>query len=250
MLSHKIMKPIKKILISGNKKYYVRDLDRDYHTELGFIRKEDLKNAKPGEKIMSNTGNEFFLFEPFFIDKYKKIKRGAQIISRKDVGFMITEAGLNKDSVVLDAGSGSGALCCYLAKICKKVYSYEIREDFFNKVKKNIDFLQLGNIELKNKDIYQGIDEKELDCIMLDLPEPWKVVDHADSSLKTGGFLISYSPCIPQVMDFVDSLTENFLHLKTVEIKERKWEIRKRKVRPKTRQLGHTGFISFTRKIR
>ncbi|MBN2422034.1 methyltransferase domain-containing protein [Candidatus Woesearchaeota archaeon] len=244
------MNPITKILLCKGKKYYIRDLDKDFHTEFGFIKKSDLQNSKPGDIMKSNTGNEFCVFDPFFIDSYMKIKRGAQIIARKDIGIIIAETAVSRESVVLDAGSGSGALACFLAHICKKVYSYELREDFFKFVKKNIEFLGLKNLILKNKDIYEGIDETDLDMVVLDLPEPWKVIGHASRSLKTGGFLISYSPCIPQAIDFVNALTSDFIHLKTVEISEKEWEIKQRKVRPKTRQLGHTGFISFTRKIK
>ena len=71
-------------------------------------------------------------------------------------------------------------------------------------------------------------------------------------ALKTGGFLVSYSPSVPQTMDFVNALSniEGFVHLMTIELIERGWEIEERKVRPKTRGRGHTGFLSFVRKIK
>ncbi|MBU0756598.1 MAG: methyltransferase domain-containing protein [Nanoarchaeota archaeon] len=243
------MKQIQKILISRTKKYYVRDIEADFHTELGFIRKEDLKNSKPGDILETNKKNRLYCFDPSFIDQYQKIRRGAQIISRKDLGIIIAETGISKKSIVLDSGAGSGAATCFYANLCKKVYSYELREDYYKLVKKNIEFLGQKNVSLKNKDIYQGISEKNLDMISLDLPEPWKVIPHAAKALKPGGFLVSYSPCIPQVIDFVNALTKEFIHLKTDEIIDRQWEIAERKVRPKTRQIGHTGFLSFARKI-
>ncbi|MBN1503018.1 methyltransferase domain-containing protein [Candidatus Woesearchaeota archaeon] len=244
------MKEIKKVLVCGNRKFFVRELDKDFHTQYGFVKSKDLVEAKNGDKLVSNTGRDFFIFAPSFIDSYSKIKRGAQIIPLKDIGLIIAETGVNKDSIVLDAGSGSGALCCFLANLCKKVYSYEIRDDFFNIVKRNIDFLGLENIELKKKDIYSGIDEKELDLIVLDLPEPWKVIGHASKSLKVGGFLVNYSPTIPQTADFVNALTDSFVHVKTVEVIEREWEIKQRKVRPLSRGIGHSGFVSVVRRVR
>jgi len=66
-----------------------------------------------------------FILEPDFTDKFKKIKRGPQIITPKDIGTIITETGINKNSIVLDAGGGSGSLSCFLANITKKVYCYE-----------------------------------------------------------------------------------------------------------------------------
>lgn len=238
---------------NNEKKYLIKDLNKDFHCEFGLIRSDVLKKAIPGDIIKTNTGKELYVIDSQFIDLYRKIKRGAQIIPQKDIGLIIAEIGLNKDSVVIECGSGSGALSCFLAKICKKIYSYEIRDDFYKIVKSNIEFLNIKNIELKNKDGKNGFDEKDVDAIILDLPDPWEFIEIANKSLKIGGFLVSYSPTIPQVMDFVEKINttnKNFLYLKTSEIIERSWEINKRKVRPFSKGIGHSGFISFARKIK
>jgi len=231
------------------KRFLVKDTSKDMHTQFGYFKKEDLK-AKNG-RIKTNTGKEFAIFDAYFIDLHKKIKRDAQIIPLKDIGLIVSETGVNKKSKVVDAGSGSGALACFLANIAKEVTTYEIREDFIEIVKNNIKFLNLKNVKIKNKNIYDGIDEKNVDLVTLDLPEPWKALESAEKSLKAGGFLVSYSPTIPQVMDFVNEARENrhFTYIKTSEIIEREWEIEGRKVRPRSQAIGHSGFISFVRKI-
>jgi len=247
------MGTIKKILITRKgRKFYAKNLDEDLHTQYGFIKSEQLKKSKEGDTIKSNTNSEFFIFNPSFIDLYKKIKRDAQIIPLKDIGYIIAETGINKESKVLDAGSGSGALACFLAAIAKEVITYEIRNDFIEIVKSNIGFLDLGNIKIKNKNIYNEIDEKNVDVAVLDVPEPWNAIENCSKALKAGGFLVSYSPSVPQVADFVNALRKNedFAYLKTVEITEREWEVEERKVRPKSRGLGHSGFLSFARKVR
>lgn len=238
-----------KVLISKNDKFLVKDTSKDYHTKHGFFKKEDLK--KIGKAIKTNTGKEFSIFNPYSIDLYKKIKRDAQIIPLKDIGLIVAETGINNKSKVVDAGAGSGALCCFLANIAKEVTTYEIREDFIEIVKKNIEFLKLKNVKIKNKDIYYGIDEKNVDVIVLDLPEPWNAIEAAKKALKVGGFLVSYSPTIPQTADFVNAVNKdkNFAHVKTSEIVEREWEIEGRKVRPKSQGIGHSGFVSFVRMI-
>ena len=246
------MNAIKKILITRQgRKFYAKNLDEDLHTQYGFIKKDDLKRAKNGSILFTNTNKELFIFEPFFADLYRKIKRDAQIIPLKDIGFIIAETGINKESRVLDAGSGSGALACFLGVIAKEVVTYEIREDFIEIVNKNIDFLNLKNIKVKKINIYENIDDKNIDVIILDLPEPWNALDNCSKALKIGGFLVSYSPSIPQVADFVNALRKNesFVYLKTIEITEREWEVEDRKVRPKSSGLGHSGFLSFARKI-
>ena len=84
-----------------------------------------------------------------------------------------------------------------MAHLCKEVITYEIRKDFINIVKTNIEFLGLDNIKIKNKNIYTGITEKNVDVVILDLPEPWQAINSAKKALKVGGFLVSYSPCFP-----------------------------------------------------
>jgi len=237
-----------KILMNKYDKFLVKDLNNDFHTKHGYFKKEDFKKNR---KIKSNTKKEFTVFDPYFIDLYRKIKRDAQIIPLKDIGLIVAETGVNPTSKVVDAGSGSGALCCFLANIVKEVTTYEIRKDFIEIVKKNIDFLGLKNIKIKNKNIYEGISEKNIDLIVLDLPEPWKAINAAKKALKIGGFLVSYSPTIPQTQDFINQINNDkyFVHIKTSEIIEREWEVDGRKVRPKSQAIGHSGFISFVRRI-
>lgn len=244
---------IKKILITREgKKFYVRNNEEDFHTQYGFIKKGDLKKAKNGSVLFTSTNKELSAFEPFFADLYRKIKRDAQIIPLKDIGFIIAETGINKKSRILDAGSGSGALACFLAGISKEVITYEIREDFIEIVRKNIDFLSIKNITIKKINIFQNVEEKNVDVVTLDVPEPWNALENCAKALKHGGFLVSYSPSIPQVIDFVNAVRKNnkFIYLKTVEIIEREWEVEDRKVRPKSKGLGHSGFLSFARKVK
>lgn len=246
------MGPIKKILIADDgKKFYVRSVNEDFHTQFGFIGKSILAKAAAGDAVKTNTGKVLFVFEPSFIDAYNRIKRAPQIIPRKDVAAIVAETGIGKNSVVVDAGTGSGALALFLANIAKKVFTYEVREDFAKVAAENIRLLQMKNLVLKNKSVYEGIDEKNVDVVTLDLPEPWKAVEHAAKALKVGGFIVSYSPTTPQVSDFVAVAAKNkgLVHLKTIEIIEREWEFNDRVVRPLSQQIGHSGFLTFVRKI-
>ena len=232
----------------SGKRFLIKDASKDMHTQFGFFLKKDLKKAG---KIKSNMGSKFSVFNAGFIDLYRKIKRDAQIIPLKDIGLVVAETGINGKSKVVDAGSGSGAVACFLANIVKDVTTYEIREDFIEIVKNNIKFLNLKNIKIRNKNIYDGISEKNVDLVVLDLPEPWKALESAEKALKVGGFLVSYSPTITQVSDFVNALRDNnnFAYLKTSEIIERDWEVDGRKVRPRSQAIGHSGFLSFARRI-
>ena len=232
------------------KRFFTND-EKDLHTQYGYIKEKDIKDSKPGDELESNTGTKMYKTKPSFIDIHSRIKRGAQIIPLKDIGMILTETGINSKSKIVDAGAGSGGLACFLANIAKEVTTYDIREDFIKIVEKNKKLLNLKNLTIKKGSVYEKIDEKNVDLITLDLPEPWQAVENACKALKTGGFIVSYSPCIPQVMDFVSEVKKNksLLFLKTIEIIERQWDIDQRKVRPKTQTIGHSGFMTFVRKV-
>jgi tRNA (adenine57-N1/adenine58-N1)-methyltransferase catalytic subunit len=238
------------VTIAKERFYYVLDLERDFNTEDGVIVKKEL-HKKDGSVIKTNKGKEFIIFSSSFSDDHRKIKRKAQIITPKDIGIILSETGVNHKSKAVDAGAGSGSLACYLARICKEVTSYDIREDAVDLVKKNADFLGLKNLKVKNKDIFKGIDEKGVDLIVLDMPNPWKGIKSCSKALKIGGYLVIYVPTVLQISEFVNELKkyDEFIYLKTIELIERQWKIDGRVARPKSEGIGHTGFICFCRKI-
>lgn len=243
------MAKFKKILMTKQGKlFYLKSLKEDFHSQYGFIKSDLLK--KGDKTVKTNKKTEMSLFSPYFIDIYRKIKRTAQIVTLKDIGLIITETGINKKSKIVDAGTGSAALACFLANIAKEVVSYEKRSDFYKNALKNQELLAVKNLKLKNKDIYKGISEKNIDLITLDLPEPWKVLKHAEKALKNGGFLVCYLPQISQTIYLIKKLKNSkFAYAKTMELIKREWIIDEKKARPANMMIGHTGFLTFARKM-
>lgn len=241
----------REVIVRKGKLYFIEDPSKDYHCQEGIISKKDLKK-KEGSLIKSNKKDEFILLNTSFIDEYRKIGRLSQLIPLKDLGHIVAITGINKNSRVVDAGAGSGGLACFLANICKEVTTYDLTDESIQLLKKNKSFLNLTNLKIKKKNILHGIDEKNIDLITLDIPNPWNALKQADKALKIGGFLTSYSPQITQVMDFVNTLTRNdsFIHLKTIELLERAWTVKGRILKPKGFEIHHSGFITFARKIK
>ena len=231
--------------IDGSFKTYLVDPLKDFHSQYGFIKAEDM-----GKKVIkSNKGKDFYCFEASFIDYFNKIKRGAQVVLPKDIATIIIESGINKKSAVVDAGAGSGALCAFLGLHAKKVYSYDNRPEHLEIARKNLEFLGIKNVVLKEHDIYeQKIPVKSVDLVTLDLPEPWRAIPNVHGCLKKGGFLISYSPQITQAQEFIQNL-QGFALIKVIENIQREWDIHDRVVRPKFGKIAHTGFITIARKI-
>lgn len=244
------MAKFKKVLMTKyGRLFYLNTLKNDFHCQYGFI-KSDILKKEDNKTVKTNKKTEMGLFSPYFIDIYRKIKRTAQIMTLKDIGLVITETGINKKSRIVDAGTGSAALACFLANIAKEVVSYEKRADFYKNAVKNKEMLGLKNLEIKNKDIFKGIGEKGLDLITLDLPDPWKALKHAETALKKGGFLVCYLPQISQTIELVKKLKKSsFAYIKTAELISRDWVIDEKKARPSNIMIGHTGFLTFARKM-
>lgn len=239
------METIKKILFTEG--HYFAWKKGDLHTEFGMIKETDLKKAE--EEVKSNIGKEFKILEPGFTDLMARAKRGPQIILNKDVGVILTNTDIDKDAVVVEAGSGSGFLTCQLGRFVKKVISYERREDFLKIAEQNTELVGLKNITFKQKDIYEGIEEKNIDLVFLDLPEPQKVVQHAYASLKKGGYFVTYLPGMDQVGNFIREAEQHFFVIKIIELLEREWHVESHRIRPASQMIGHTGFLCFLRKM-
>ncbi len=235
------------VLTDAKTTYTVTDTSKDYHTKHGYFRKEDL--AKACATITSSKGVDFLLFPARPHDRLVRMARHAQIVRAKDAGAIIAYAGITKDSIVVDAGSGSGALAVRLGLVAKRVVTYDIDERSIEATKKNVGLLGLGNVTIKQKDAYEGFDEKEADVVVLDLPEPWRAISSAAASLLPGGTLVSYSPHVAQCQQMVVACREaGLVHERTIELIERDWVLDEKRSRPDFGGLGHTGFLSFFRR--
>ncbi len=216
----------------------------DLHTHKGVLKEKDIIK---GGLINTHKGIKAFVFPLTIPDFVEHLRRGPAIINPKDFGLIVGLTGINKQSIVVEAGTGSGAMTIMLASIVKKVYSYEKRKDFFEIAKKNIALTNLNNIVLKNKD-FSLVEEKNVDLIFLDLLNPEQFIDTAYSSLKQGGFLVTYTPQISQAMDVVRN-AKNFFLVDVVQPLSIHWVLNNKIVRPRHIQRVHTGFLTFLRKV-
>lgn len=226
---------------------------KTFHTHKGYIQFDALIGREYGTRVASNLGNEFVALKPLLTDFIFKAQRRTQISYPKDVALIVMFSGIGPGSKVVEAGTGAGALTTALAHYIRPngcVYSYEVRPEFTETAKKNLVRAGLlENVELKNKDITLGIDETDVDAVVLDLATPWLVVTHAHSALKGGGTIVSFSPTIDQVLKTVEALRENsFVDVQTIECIMRGMQTERGKTRPETLMTGHTGYVTFARR--
>ena len=244
------------LYLSQRKTYLVKvEAGKSFHTHKGFIKFDDLIGKDYGSYILSSLGVDFTALKPLLRDFVIKSVRKTQITYPKDIALMVMFSGIGPGSCVVEAGTGTGALTTALAHYVKpdgKVYSYEIREEFLETAEKNLKRAGLIDfVELTNKDVTAGINESDIDSVILDLATPWLVVSHAYDALKPCGTIVSFSPTIDQVVKTVEALSENgFVDMETVECLMRGMQTERGKIRPQTLMTGHTGYITFARKAK
>jgi tRNA (adenine57-N1/adenine58-N1)-methyltransferase len=252
---NKVKKDDTVVLIDQSYKKYIINVNgkTDKYKGIGVFDPSTLGGKNYGKQHQIGS-KQFWILSPSLKDKLQCIKRRAQIILPRDAAQIIMNCSIEPGHTVLEAGIGSGSLTIALANFVSpkgKVISYDIREDFIKHTMKNLKMANIENlVETKIKDVTKGIDEKELDAIILDIPNPWDAVDNSWKALKTGGYLCSYSPLISQLEKTVKEIKKySFIEVKTFENIQRKMVVSEQGTRPSFQMLGHTGYITFARKV-
>ncbi len=242
----------KVLLIDAKSRRYLVTL-RDggqFHTHAGVTPHELIIGQPDGSTVRSPTGARYLALRPTLADFVLSMPRGAQVIYPKDLGPLLIMADVFPGARILEAGVGSGALSMTLLRAGADVVGYELRKDFAAKAEANVEsFLGPGTTyRVEERDVYAGIDEVDLDRVVLDLPEPWRVVKHAEAALRPGGILVSYLPSIGQVAQLREALGSSAFGLaRTIEVLERSWHVEGPSVRPDHRMVAHTGFLTAAR---
>lgn len=246
------------IFIDRKQRIYYDLLRPGYKTNIrGDMLPHDLIIGRPeGFRMLSQREIPFFVFRPTINDHVVNMPRGAQVIYPKDLGIMIQYADIYPGAKVVEAGLGSGALTTALLRAVGQqgqVISYEVRRDFIENAQANLrHFLgETANHIIRELNIYEQFDDDNIDRLLLDLPEPWRVVHLAVPRLRPGAIVCSYSPTVFQVKSFCEALRHArcFANVLTLETLLRRWNVEQISVRPELRMIGHTAFLTFARKI-
>jgi len=242
------------LLIDSKQRRYLVTLvaGGEFHTHAGFVKHEQLIDAPEGTVVRSTAGARYTAVRPTLAEFVLKMPRGAQVIYPKDLGPILILADIFPGARVLESGVGSGALSMTLVRAGADVTGYELREDFAAKAQSNVaaflgrDAVDRYRVEIR--DAYDGIELVELDRVVLDLPEPWRVVKAAEAALHPGGILVAYLPTVGQVAQLRTALEESrFALAETLEVLHRTWHVEGPSVRPDHRMVAHTGFLTHAR---
>jgi tRNA (adenine57-N1/adenine58-N1)-methyltransferase len=220
---------------------------------LGVYNPGELLGKKYYEEV--KIGNrKFMVVEPSISDKIETMERKAQIILPKDGMFIMYHCNIKSGDTVVEAGIGSGALTILLANYIRpkgKVVSYDKRDDHIKVAKKNLARAGLSDyVKIKKGDVTKNIKEKNADSVIFDIPNPEDAIGSGYSALKPGGYIALYTPTVNQFERAVREMENyDFGHIRTLETIQREMMVGKRGVRPSFNTLGHTGYITFGRKL-
>jgi tRNA (adenine57-N1/adenine58-N1)-methyltransferase len=242
------------LLIDPKQRRYLVTLTQGltFHTHAGTLSHDVIIGQPEGSTVKGSTGRSFLVVRPTLSDMVLKMPRGAQVIYPKDLGAILMAADIGPGQRVLEAGVGSGALSMTVLRAGATVIGYEIREDFAARAIANVHAMLGTDVpyRVEVRDVTEGIAERSLDRILLDLPEPWRVLPHAVTALRPGGILLAYLPTINQTAQLRNALEGEWWGLAdSVEILRRTWHIEARSVRPDHRMVAHTGFLTSARRL-
>jgi tRNA (adenine57-N1/adenine58-N1)-methyltransferase catalytic subunit len=242
----------------SGKKYLVCLSEADtLHHHQGAVRHADVIGQPEGLRVRSSQGHVFTVVRPRLMDAILEMPRKSGIVYPKDAAHLLAWADIAPGQRVLESGVGSGALTLALLRGVGdrgQVIGYEQRSDFIELALANVRTFgegHSGNLLLRERNIYEGIVDDDVDRVVLDLPEPWRVLPHIPGALTQGGWIAAYTPSIIQASQFADALraTQQYVQVETNEVLQRGWHLQGVAVRPEHEMVGHTGFVSVARLV-
>jgi tRNA (adenine57-N1/adenine58-N1)-methyltransferase len=245
------------LLISPDEKRYAVRLTpgQRLDTHDGYILHDAIIGQPFGVRVKTQLGHAYVLLQPSTYDLVMRVKRISQIVYPKEIGYIVLRMNIVPGARVVECGTGSGALTLALARLVRpngRVYTYEERDDMLALARKNLERAgALDVVELKQRDIRAGFDERDADALFLDVREPWLFLAQAHAALKGGGFFGALVPTTNQVSDILQEMERigGWAELEVIEIFTRHYKPNAERLRPEDRMVAHTGYLIFARAL-
>jgi tRNA (adenine57-N1/adenine58-N1)-methyltransferase len=227
-----------------------------FHTHRGILSHDDLLGEPEGIVVKSTAGTPYLALRPLLSDYTLSMPRGAQVIYPKDAALIVGYADVFPGARVVEAGAGSGSLSCSLLRavgLDGSVHSYELRPEFADVARGNVlRFFgeQHPSWTLTVGDVTDASDT-DVDRVILDMLNPWDVLDTASRMLVPGGVICCYVATTTQLSRTVEALRAHgtFTEPWSMESLVRPWHVEGLAVRPDHRMVAHTAFLAFSRRL-
>ena len=225
----------------------------EFHTHAGFVPHDELIGQRRGRRPCGSTrGARYPAVRPTLADFVLKMPRGAQVIYPKDLGPILLLADIFPGARVLESGVGSGALSMTLLRAGADVAGYELREDFAARAQANVRGLprRRGARPLPRRGARHATrasTSTDLDRVVLDLPEPWQVVKHAErGAARRAGSSSPTRRRSSRSRQLREALGRRAASAwpRRSRCCSRTWHVEGQAVRPDHRMVAHTGFLT------
>jgi tRNA (adenine57-N1/adenine58-N1)-methyltransferase len=220
------------------------------------IKADDIIGHPEGIRTDAAQPESFRALRPSYAELATIIERPAEPVFAKDAGAILIHADVRAGDRVIEVGVGGGALTIALLRAIGPygvLTSYELREDFAAAAKATVARYHgpAENWQVKVRDAREGFDERDVDRLIADMPEPSSLLDAAATTLRPGGSLAAYVPTVLQfrTLRLALDVDPRFAMARTLEVLERSWHVEGQSVRPDHRMIGHTGFVTFARRV-
>ena len=203
----------------GNFILIIPKIWESFDCKKGKFMHEEFIGKKYGTKIYNiHQTNYVYGIKPNNITYLDSLAHRTQIIYQQDIAVILEYLNIKSGDIIIESGTGSGALSTCFAKLLSEkghLFTYEINEQRASKAMDEFDRLGMkSKVDVINRDVIdKGFKTDKLngkaDVVFLDLPEPWKVMDHVKDILKSGGRFSSFSPCIEQIQKTIDLMNQH-----------------------------------------
>jgi tRNA (adenine57-N1/adenine58-N1)-methyltransferase len=257
---------------------FVRE-DREYllapgdtlETDLGVL--EVPEDVAAGETVETHLGEEFTARALRGPDLFNHFERTGAPMMPRDIGLLVGHTGVGGGDRVLDAGTGTGVLAAYLGRCGADVTTYERDAAFAEVARENMRLAGVTDrVDVRTGDVTaeldglvdggdgdgddgdNGDDDREtpdrFDVLTLDTQDAPGVVARAPELLADGGYVAVYSPFVEGTREVVAAAREAGLgNVESLETIQREMDFDDRGSRPSTAGVGHTGYLTFARRI-
>jgi tRNA (adenine57-N1/adenine58-N1)-methyltransferase len=220
------------LLVGRDRKSFIVRLEPglQLHTHRGVVAHDDLIGTRWGMQLSTHLGYPVLLLRPSTDDLVRDLKRTTQIVYPKDAGYILMKMRISPGC---------------------RVYSYEVRPEMQQLARRNLERLGLSEfVELKERDIAEGFDERDVDALFLDLPAPWDYLTQAHAALAGAGFFGCILPTANQVSRLIGALPDaSFGLIEVEELLLRPYKAVPARLRPQDRMVAHTGYLIFARAL-
>ena len=186
------------ILIACTQEKKMQEQQTDYETlRHAMVKNQIIARGVKDKRVldaMMSVPRHLFMPESdahqAYADEPQPIGKGQTISQPYIVAFMTEQLKVDKNSRVLEIGTGSGYQAAVLSKIVDSVFTIEIIPELASKAKKKLHELHYDNVVVRQGDGYNGWPEKApFDAIIVTAAPP-NIPQPLLQQLKIGGRMV------------------------------------------------------------